>query len=150
MIDKIQLQSEIERAANNKKDFDDVPLGIYEVKIEKLELVETSEQSRKPGVPMVKIWFRILRGEFKDRLIFFNRIILGTNNDGLAIHTCNEFLKSLQTSETVKFNGFQDYAELLLNIYDEIDRLGIEYALKYSENANGYKNYEIVEVFKNK
>ena len=58
------LKQDIEAAANNSGDFVEVPHGEYEVKITKLELGETGERSKTPGMPMAKVWFTILAGEY--------------------------------------------------------------------------------------
>jgi len=117
--------------------FREVPHGNYEVKIEKLELVESSK-----GDPMVSIWFRILSGDFANSMIFYNQVI----NKGFGLHKANEFLRSLDSGIEVEFKSFRQYGELLMDIREAIDGK-LEYNLAYTEGKKGFSNYEIEEVF---
>ena len=146
MVDTKGLQKDIKEAADRNMEFKDVPEGIYEVKVDKMELVETGEKSKNPGMPMVSIWFKILTGEYKNQRIFYNKVIMGTSNDGFMIHSNNEFLRQLESDMVVEFENYSQYAQLLLDIHEAIDG-NLEYALKYGENKQGFKTYEIVEVF---
>lgn len=146
MVDPAGLEEDIKKAAENNVEFKEVPEGTYEVKVEKMELVETSNKSKNPGMPMVSIWFKILNGEYKNSLIFYNKVIMGTSNDGFMIHSNNEFLRSLESGVEVEFHSYSQYAGMLLDIAEAID-CKLEYALKYGENKQGYKTYEITEVF---
>lgn len=117
--------------------FREVPHGNYEVKIEKLELVESSK-----GDPMVSIWFRILSGDFENSMIFYNQVI----SKGFGLHKANEFLRSLDSGIEVEFKSFRQYGELLMDIREAIDGK-LEYNLAYTEGKKGFSNYEIEEVF---
>lgn len=117
--------------------FREVPHGNYEVRIEKLELVESSK-----GDPMVSIWFRILSGDFANSMIFYNQVI----NKGFGLHKANEFLRSLDSGIEVEFKSFRQYGELLMDIREAIDGK-LEYNLAYTEGKKGFSNYEIEEVF---
>lgn len=117
--------------------FREVPHGNYEVKIEKLELVESSK-----GDPMVSVWFRILSGDFQNSMIFYNQVI----NKGFGLHKANEFLRSLESGIEVEFKSFRQYGELLMDIHEAIDG-NLEYNLAYTEGKKGFSNYEIEEVF---
>lgn len=117
--------------------FREVPHGNYEVKIEKLELVESSK-----GDPMVSIWFRILSGDFQNSMIFYNQVI----SKGFGLHKANEFLRSLDSGIEVEFKSFRQYGELLMDIREAIDGK-LEYNLAYTEGKKGFSNYEIEEVF---
>ncbi len=146
MIDNEGLLADIQKAAESSKEYTDAPSGVYEVKIEKMELVETSESAKNPGMPMISIWFRILNGEYKNSCIFYNKVIMGTSNDGFMIHTNNEFLRSLKSDIDIIFSSYTQYAQLLSEIYEAISGK-YEYALKYGENVQGFKTYEIKDVF---
>ena len=128
------LKKDIEDSANN--DFKEVPLGTYEVAINKLELSESKNHD-----PMVKVWFKILTGEYKNSLIFMNQVI----TRGFQIHIMNEFLRSLETDIDITFESYSQYNELLMDIFEAVnDKL--EFALKYGENK-GFNSFDIVEVF---
>ena len=146
MVDTKDLQKDIQNAAENGGNFKEVPAGTYEVKVEKMEMVETGENSKKPGMPMVSIWFKILNGDYKNSIIFYNKVIMGTKDDGFMIHSNNELLRQLESDMVVEFNSYSQYAQLLLDIHEAIDGK-LEYALKYDENKQGYKTYEITEVY---
>jgi hypothetical protein len=136
------LKKDVQDAAENGGGGtrEEVPHGTYEVKIEKLELVES-----KKGDPMVTCWMRILKGDFKNSIIFMNQVI----TQGFQIHIANEFLRSLDSSIDIPpkyFEGYEAYADLLMDIHEDIDGQ-LEYLLKYDQNNKGYNTFEIVEVF---
>ena len=137
------LKQDIEAAANNSGDFVEVPHGEYEVKITKLELGETGERSKTRGMPMAKVWFTILAGEYKNQLIFMNQML----TSGFGIHKMNEFLNSLQTEIPIQFENFNQYGELLEQVFKAVDGVA-EYQLSYNATAKGYNTYNIVQRFK--
>jgi len=136
-IDIEGLQKDVQEAAENGANYREVPHGEYEVKIEKLELVES-----KAGDPMVTVWFKILTGEYKGCMIFMNQVI----TKGFQIHLMNEFLRSLDSGYDVEFRSYSQYGQLLMDIHEAIDG-ELEYLLKYSEGKKGFSNYEIVDVY---
>ncbi|MBM7836423.1 DUF669 domain-containing protein [Clostridium sardiniense] len=138
-IDTEGLKKDTEEAKENAGNFKEVPHGEYEVEISKIELKAT-----KKGDPMLSIWFKILTGEYKDSLIFYNQVL----NNGYGIHNANEFLRSLETEVDVDFDNFTQYNELLLDVFEAVNG-NLEFALKYSQNAKNekYSDYEITEVF---
>lgn len=136
-IDVEGLQKDVQEAAENGANFREVPHGEYEVKIEKLELVES-----KAGDPMVTVWFKVLAGDYKGSMIFMNQVI----TKGFQIHIMNEFLRSLDSGYDVEFRSYSQYGQLLMNIHEAIDG-ELEYLLKYSEGKKGFSNYEIVDVY---
>lgn len=137
------LKKDIETAATSNGDFVEVPKGEYEVKVTKIELGETSGKSKTPGMPMAKVWFKVLTGEYKDQLIFMNQ----TLTTAFSFHKMNEFLTSLGTDIPVVFENFGQYADLFKQIFNEIDGRA-EYHLSYAENNKGFSTYTIVERFK--
>ena len=142
MMDVAGLKQDIEQAASNTGEFVEVPKGDYEVKVTKIELGATGEQSKTPGMPMAKVWFDILAGEFKGQKIFMNQML----TSGFGIHKMNEFLNSLETGITVVFENFEQYNELFNQIFDEVDGKA-EYQLAYGENNKGFSTYTIVQRF---
>lgn len=129
------FQKDIENADN--QEFVEVPHNDYEVKIHTLEL----RISKSSGSPMVTIWFKVLTGEYKGNLIFMNQVI----NTPFQISICNKILKSLAPNIEVKFETYSQYAELLMDIFEEIDG-NYEYALKYGENK-GFNTFKILDIF---
>lgn len=136
------LKHDVESAASSTGDFVEVPEGEYEVKVVKLELGETSEKSKNPGMPMAKVWFEVIAGEFKNQKIFMNQML----TSGFGVHKMNEFLTSLETNANVVFENFQQYGDLFAQIFAEVDGKA-EYQLSYGKNAKGYSTYTIVQKF---
>ena len=135
LFDLEGLKKDITEASSN--DYQDVPLGDYEVKIEKMELVES-----KKGDPMVSIWFKIVAGEFKGSMIFYNQVI----TKGFQIHSNNELLLSFNSGLEVTFESYGAYDQLLSDIYTAVDGK-YEYLLSYGQNNKGFKTYKINDVF---
>lgn len=130
------LKQDLADVENNNVERKEVPLGVYEVKITKLELT----QSKTSGQPMVSCWFKILVGEYANQLIFANFVL----SSGFGLHKCNEFLRSL-SSLPVTFESFKQYSMVLMDIVEEIDGK-YEYQLNYSKNGN-FNTYKIEDVF---
>ena len=144
MFDVAGLKSDIETAASKSGDFVEVPDGSYEVKVTKIELGETGEKSKTPGMPMAKVWFDILAGDFKGQKIFCNQML----TTGFGIHKFKELLTSFESGIPVEFENFTQFAELMKQIFNAIDGVA-EYELAYGHNNKGYATYTIVQRFKN-
>ena len=144
MVDVVGLANDVAVAASSDGDFVEVPKGEYEVKVVKLEIGETGEKSKTPGMPMAKVWFEILAGDFKGQKIFMNQML----TSGFGIHKMNEFLNSLETGITVQFENFVQYGDLFTQIFEAVDGKA-EYQLTYGENNKGYSTYTIVQRFTN-
>lgn len=135
-IDVKGLAEDVNNAGQNTQEFKEVPHGIYEVKIDKMEIKET-----KKGDPMVSIWFKIVDGEYKNQRLFMNQVI----TQGFQIHIVNEFLRSLDSGLDIEFVNYTQYNDLLLDVLEAIDDK-LEYAVEYAENK-GYDVFKIKEVF---
>ena len=136
-VDLAGLQQDVKDAQDNNKEFEKVPHGDYEVKVDKMEL-----KSSKKGDPMVSIWFTILEGKYKKSKLFLNQVI----TQGFQIHIVNELLKSMDTDIDIEFVDYKQYADLLLDVAEECDTDKLEFALKYEDNK-GYDKFTITEVF---
>ncbi|WP_282804256.1 DUF669 domain-containing protein [Clostridium tetani] len=138
-IDVEGLKADAKEAANNNSDFKEVPHGEYEVEVNKLELRES-----KKGDPMLSIWFKILNGEYKGSLIFYNQVL----SSGFGLHKANEMLRSLDSGIEVEFESFSKYNDMLMDIAEAIDGK-LEYALSYTANKknNNFSEYEIKDIF---
>lgn len=144
MFDLAGLQSDIEAASANTGEFVEVPKGDYEVKVVKIELGETGEKSKNPGMPMAKVWYEVLTGDFKGQKIFQNQML----TSGFGIHKMNELLISLESGVSIQFENFTQYADLFGQVFDAIDGKA-EYQLHYDENNKGFATYTIVQKFTN-
>lgn len=126
-----------EAAENGGGNFKEVPLGTYEVEVNKMELTKS-----KKGDPMLTIWFKIITGEYKGSLIFYNQVL----SQGFGIHNANEMLRSLDSGVEVEFVSFKKYHEMILDILEAVEG-NLEFAIKYDKNSKGYNTYEITDVF---
>ena len=130
--------SEIEKGNNKNNNNEEVPVGDYEVKVVKLELVP----SKKSGDPMVSAWFEILSGNYNGRYLFMNQVV----TSGMGIHVANKFLRSLDSGLDVAFDTYKQYGQLLTNIHKAIDGK-LEYVMNFALDKKGYKVYTIKEIF---
>lgn len=146
MVDVEGLKKDVETAASSTGDFVEVPHGDYEVKVTKIELGATGENSKTPGAPMAKVWFDILAGDFKGQKIFMNQML----TSGFGIHKMNEFLNSLETGIMVQFENFEQYDALFKQIFAEVDGKA-EYQLAYTANKKNdrFSEYNIIQRFQN-
>ena len=123
---------------NSGGSYEEIPLGRYEVTIDKMEIKET----KKGDKLMLSVTFKVLEGPQKNRLIFMNQVI--TSPYGL--HNSNEFLRSLKSGIDVVFEDYNQYSELVKDIMSSISNR-LEYELTYSENDKKFKVFEITDVF---
>lgn len=139
-VDLKGLKNDLAEAEKNNTNFDKVPYGQYEVSIEKMELTES-----KKGDPMFTCWFKILSGDFKDRLIFMNQLLV----QGFQLHIVNTFLRSLDTGLDIKFDSYVQYNQLILDVAEKIDSDCTEFGLEYGQTSKGFDTFNIVEIFDN-
>ena len=118
-------------------EFDEVPVGNYDVKVQKMELTTS-----KKGNPMVSIWFKILAGEHKNSIIFMNQLV----TQAFQIHMVNELLRSMDTDVNVEFKSYKQFADMIADVYEAVDGK-LEFALEYRVNNKGYNSYKITDVF---
>jgi hypothetical protein len=137
-IDTEGLQADVKEAAENGSgNYKEVPHGTYEVEVNKMELIAS-----KKGDPMVSIWFKVLAGEYKGSLIFFNQVI----TKGFQIHIVDELLRSMDTGVEIEFVSYKQYGNMLMDVMEAIDGQ-LEFALSYQEGKKGFSTYEVEEVF---
>ena len=139
-INKDELAKQLEEAKSNSQQSDrEVEEGNYTVKIEKMELGAT-----KDGRPMFKVQCRILDGEFKKWCLFMNRVIYGTKNDANMISSVIGWLQKLEPSVTVEFKNYSQFADLVLDIFEEVAD-AVELDVAYDPEA--FNSISIEEVF---
>lgn len=110
-----------------------VPKGVYLVGVEKMELGLTSTEK-----VIFKAQFKVLDGDYANRVLFFNRVISGTKNDISMISGLLTFLNDLS-------GGAVDTTILdTTKVYNEIDRIvnevfeeckNFEFDVEYDEKA---------------
>lgn len=144
LFDVNEIKTSVEKAKENSTDFLEVPAGKYEVKIEKIELAANKDKK-----PMGKIQFRIAEGEFKNSCLFYNQVLIGTDKNtgqltAFGLHMFNEFLKTLDSGVEIKFDDFNQYADMLLDIAEKVESLSydIQYGMK-----NDFPTFKILEIY---
>ena len=153
-FDKAVDTKAIEEAKANPPKGKDTPAGEYIAKFEKLELTETKDHR-----PMVKVQLRVVEaGEsasdevieylshFKDKkpCLFMNRVIYGTKNDPAMIASILGWLDTLQTETLPEFISYSQFADNLLDIFEEVADT-VELAVSYDPDA--FNSIEVNEVF---
>lgn len=142
-VDLNELQNEVQNAPDNE--FQEVPDGKYIVGIEKMEIKLTKAGDKL----MFAVQCKIKEGEQTNRMIFFNRVISGnkvseTWNDGRAIKSVITWLEKLETEVVPEFINYQDFADCVLDIFQEIQGK-IEMEVDYKSSA--FNPITILEVF---
>lgn len=135
-VDQEQLRKDVEEAKNNSGD---IPKGTYIVGIDKMEIRAT-----KDGRPMFFIQCRVKEGAYKNKCVFMNRVIYGTKNDGSMIQSVITLLDKLETETIPEFNGYQDFVDVVADIYEEIQGK-VECEIDYDKDA--FNSVSIKEVF---
>lgn len=145
LYDVNALQNSVkEIESNNGGDYPEVPVGKYEVKVEKIELAES-----KNGMPMAKVQMRIVEGTYKKSCLFYNQVLVGTDKQtgqltAFGIHNFNKFLKSLDSGLEIEFKDFKQYENLLLDVAEQVEKL--VYLVEYSK-SNDFPTYKIKEIY---
>ena len=142
-VDLSELQNEVQNAPDNE--FQEVPDGKYIVSIEKMEIKLTKAQDKL----MFAVQCKIKEGEHENRMIFFNRVISGnkvseTWNDGRAIKSVITWLGKLETKVVPEFINYADFADCVLDIFQEIQGK-VEMEVDYKSSA--FNPITILEVF---
>jgi RNAse (barnase) inhibitor barstar len=95
---------------------------------------------------MVSIWFKIVDGEYKDSMIFFNQII----TQGFQVHLVNEILRTMVSEMAepieIEFKSYKQYGNFIMDIFEAINE-NFEYALAYSKGKKDFSTYEITDVY---
>lgn len=155
-INEAELAKQLEEAKNNAPQGEslETPAGNYVAKIEKMEVGAT-----KDGRPMFKVMLRVIEaGEnasdevkaylshFKNKkpCLFMNRVIYGTKNDANMIQSVIGWLQKLEASMTVEFKTYSQFADLVLDIFEEVAD-AVELDVAYDPDA--FNSISIEEVF---
>lgn len=145
-MDVEAIRTDLADIEANKKEYKEVPCDTYEVEITKLFL----DESKKTGLPLMKVWFKIVAGEYKGQMIFMNQCLVSQSGNMFGLHNANEFLKSLKTSLPVSFVDWEAYAMLLEDIKEELEQRKMTFQLNYGKAKKGdFNTYTIEQVFDN-
>lgn len=137
------LLNDIANASANSGDFEELPIGRYEVKINSMELTQS-----KKGDPMTKTIFEVVQGQYKGRYIFKNSVIYkGDRNDAWRLKQELDFINSLQPSDQVNFYSFSDFEKQVSNAFANINSRKLEYLIEIKEK-NNFRTYSVVQVYR--
>lgn len=133
-VDLNALQKEVQEADDSQ--FEDVPDGDYDVSFDKMEIKKT----KKGDKLMFSVQCSILEGSQKGRKIFFNRTISGNTSkewtNGKAIKSVCTWLDKLETDTVPEFVNYGDFADCVLDIFQEVQgKVGAEVTYK-ADNFN--------------
>ncbi len=150
-FDSMVNKDEIQKQINAAPEFDDVPKGTYMADIEKMEVKETKDGKGLIFAVQMGITETIDAPKKQDkRKIFFNRKICGNKttekwNDGVAIKGVISWIeKILDEGDTIAFENYSQFAEEVLDIYQDICS---EIAVKINYDPDAFNSVTIVEVF---
>lgn len=140
MFDSKAMANEITEIEKNgaSGSYEKVPYDTYIVKITKLEMGVTKETNK----PKMVVWFKILEGTEKNKIIFMNQLL----SEKFLIHRANEFLRSLKSNIEVNFESFAQYADMLMNIHEDIEVQKLEYQLKFDRQVSKGREFDTFEI----
>ena len=137
------LLNDLANASSNNSDFEELPLGRYEVKINSMALKQS-----KNGDPMTKTIFEVVQGQYKGRYMFKNSVIYkGDRNDAWRLKQELNFINSLQPINQVNFYSFSDFEKQISNTFADITSRKLEYLVEIKEK-NNFRTYSVVEVYR--
>lgn len=138
-IDTEGLAKDAKEAEENggSGEYPEVPTGKYEVKIEKMELKESSK-----GKPMFSAWFRIISGKYENNLLFMNQVI----TQGFQIGIVNDLIRSMDVIDDVEFKNYSQYNELIMDVFEQVDGK-LEFLLEFKKSKKDFPVYTIKEVY---
>lgn len=141
-VDLDALQKEVQETDDSQ--FADVPDGEYEVGFDSLEIKPTKKKDKL----MFSAQCSILDGDQKGRKIFFNRVISGNTSpkwtNAQAIKSVCTWLDKLETETVPEFINYSDFAECVLDIFQEVQgKVGAAVTYK----ADAFNSITINEAF---
>lgn len=152
-FDQMLNQSELKKQMEAAPEFDDVPKGTYMAVIDKMEIKETKAGDKLMFAVQLGITETIDAPKKQDkRKLFFNRVICGNKttdkwNDGVAIKGVITWVeKLLDEGETLEFKNYSQFAEEILDIYQDICP---NVTLRIDYDPDAFNPISIVEVFDN-
>ena len=147
MINNDEIKKQMEAAP----EYDDVPAGTYMVVIDKMEIKTTKAGDKLMFAVQMGITETIDAPKKQDkRKLFFNRVICGNKNtekwnDGIAIKGVITWIeKLLDEGDTIEFKNYSQFAEEVLDIYQDICP---QILLKIDYDPDAFNPVSILAVF---
>lgn len=146
-----KMDPNLQDDVKNAKEYEDVPNGDYIVSVDKMEVKTTKAGDKLMFAVQMSIKENSdgSKSNQKGRKIFFNRVISGNRvserwNDGKAIKSVITWLDKLETDLIPEFVNYSDFAELVLDIFQEIQG---KVELDVTYNASDFNPVSINEVY---
>lgn len=146
-----KMDPNLQDDVKNAKEYEDVPNGDYIVSVDKMEVKTTKAGDKLMFAVQMSIKENSdgSKSNQKGRKIFFNRVIFGNRvseswNDGKAIKSVITWLDKLGTDLIPEFVNYSDFAELVLDIFQEIQG---KVELDVTYKASDFNPVSINEVY---
>lgn len=146
-----KMDPNLQEDVKNAKEYEDVPNGNYIVSVDKMEVKTTKAGDKLMFAVQMSIKENSdgSKSNQKGRKIFFNRVISGNRvseswNDGKAIKSVITWLDKLGTDLVPEFVNYSDFAELVLDIFQEIQG---KVELDVTYKASDFNPVSINEVY---
>lgn len=146
-----KMDPNLQDDVKNAKEYEDVPNGDYIVGVDKMEVKTTKAGDKLMFAVQMSIKENSdgSKSNQKGRKIFFNRVISGNRvseswNDGKAIKSVITWLDKLETDLIPEFVNYSDFAELVLDIFQEIQG---KVELDVTYKASDFNPVSINEVY---
>lgn len=146
-----KMDPDLQDDVKNAKEYEDVPNGDYIVSVDKMEVKTTKAGDKLMFAVQMSIKENSdgSKSNQKGRKIFFNRVISGNRvseswNDGKAIKSVITWLDKLETDLIPEFVNYSDFAELVLDIFQEIQG---KVELDVTYKASDFNPVSINEVY---
>ena len=146
-----KMDPNLQEDVKNAKEYEDVPNGDYIVNVDKMEVKMTKAGDKLMFAVQLSITENSdgSKSNTKGRKIFFNRVISGNRvseswNDGKAIKSVITWLDKLGTDLVPEFVNYSDFAELVLDIFQEIQG---KVELDVTYKASDFNPVSINEVY---
>ena len=146
-----KMDPNLQDDVKNAKEYEDVPNGDYIVSVDKMEVKTTKAGDKLMFAVQMSIKENSdgSKSNQKGRKIFFNRVISGNRvseswNDGKAIKSVITWLDKLETDLIPEFVNYSDFAELILDIFQEIQG---KVELDVTYKASDFNPVSINEVY---
>lgn len=146
-IDKKALKEQMDAAP----EYDDVPKGTYMADFKAMEVKPTKNKDKLMLAVQMQITETLDAPKKQDkRYVFWNRVICGNKttdkwNDGVAIKGVISWLeKLLDDEDTIEFKNYSQFAEEVLDIFQEICS---DISVKIDYDPDAFNPITIVEVF---
>ena len=146
-----KMDPNLQEDVKNAKEYEDVPDGDYIVSVDKMEVKTTKAGDKLMFAVQMSIKENSdgSKSNQKGRKIFFNRVISGNRvseswNNGKAIKSVITWLDKLGTDLVPEFVNYSDFAELVLDIFQEIQG---KVELDVTYKASDFNPVSINEVY---